>query len=342
MTANDEKQKKFNGRVAIVVILCCIASFFAGAACVYCGMPDTKKASAENSVGSENANEKKQSKSKRKSADKNAEENKRLATLAKDMDELFTSRHKGAVLSLYIENLDTGAHAALRNQKMNSASMIKLFIMQAVYDDCAKNGAKLSQEEKQMLHKMIAESDNKCANYFVDKYGGENEKRKITEKNGINRVISESGYSNTELNRKMHDVTPPEGPSGYENYTSVCDVAKLLRGIYKKELLGSPYDEIMLSTLLDQERTNKIPFKIKQKYPTVRIANKTGELSQTENDAAIIMGDGYNYIFVVMTDNIPKKENGDTDYKEKERVCETISDMGLMLLEFNSPSVSRR
>lgn len=268
-----------------------------------------------------------------KIVDKNQIENERLEALKNKMVSIMKEKYPSVEVSLLIKNLDTGAMVSHNNKKMNSASIIKLFILETVYDELAKGNYDLTDEKKRELEIMITESNNNAANLFIDDFGGENEKRKITEENKINVNIKESGYVVTELNRKMHDTTPPGGPSGYQNYSSPEDVCKFLEGIYSKTLLEEPYNTQTLGFLKKQQRRAKIPAKIVDKYSDVVVANKTGELSQIENDAAIIMSDDFNLVFVIMTDGIPFKADGSTDYDLKEDVQATISDFGLMLVD---------
>ena len=112
------------------------------------------------------------------------------------------------------------------------------------------------------------------------------------------------------------------------------DVLTILEGIYSKTRFDEPYNSYALNLLKNQTRRSKIPAKIFSKYPGITVANKTGELSQVENDAALILSDDFKLIFVVLIDNIPLKENGDTDYNLKNEVQVTISDLGLKLVEF--------
>ncbi len=242
-------------------------------------------------------------------------------------------KYPGTEVSILIKDLDTGAKAIHNNKKLNSASMIKLFIMETVYKQTEAGEYELTDEKQKALERMITESHNKSATVFIDDFGGVSERRKVEASNIINKTIADSGYAHTELNRKMHDTTPPEGPSGYENYTCVEDVAVLLEGIYNKTLFKQPYNTHALELLKKQQRTTKIPAKITEQYPDVIVANKTGELSQVENDAALIMSEDFNLIFVIMVNDIPKKADGSTDYKLKEKVQETISELALELVE---------
>lgn len=263
-----------------------------------------------------------------------ASEMEKLSILKDDFVKYVKDKYPSIDLSFSIKNLETGANVTYNNKKMNSASIIKLFIMETVFDQMKKGSYELSEEKENELGLMITESKNTCANLFVDDFGGVNDARKITEENIINKNIKTRGYKFTEINRKMHDKTPPEGPSGYQNYTSCEDVVSLLEGIYSKTRFDEPYNTYALNLLKNQTRRGKIPAKITANYPGITVANKTGELSQVENDAAIILGDDFKLIFVVLIDNIPLKENGETDYELKNEVQITISDLGLKLVEF--------
>ena len=87
-----------------------------------------------------------------------------------------------------------------------------------------------------------------------------------------------------------------------------------------------------MELLKNQTRRGKIPAQIVNKYPSV-VANKTGELSQVENDVAVIMSEDFNLIFALFTDNIALNENGSTNYARKGQVQKTISKMALRLVE---------
>jgi len=261
-------------------------------------------------------------------------EQKKLEELKKELVEIVSSEHSDVELSFAVKNLDTGAYVVYNNKKMNSASVIKLFILETVYKAVENGEYVLDEKRKKDLEIMITESSNKASNSFIDDFGGENENRKVEVTNGINMCINSSGYQFTELNRKMNDVTPPGGPTGYENYTCVEDVCKFLEGIYSKTLLKEPHNTEALELLKAQTRRKKIPCKIIEKYSDVIVANKTGEIAEVENDVALIMSEDFHLIFAVMINNIPKLSDGNADYPLKERVQETISDMALRLVDF--------
>lgn len=265
--------------------------------------------------------------------DKTSLELEKMNELKKYFIDTFEELYPTAKLSFIIKNLDTGVAVEYNNQKMNSASLIKLFILETVFDKVSEGTYTLPDELKKELDIMITRSDNNAANKFIDVFGGQNENKKVDDNNLINKHIKSRKYLYTELNRRMHDSVPPGGPSGYQNYSSVSDVCKLLEEIYNNSAFKEPYNTYTLDLLKAQEITSKIPAKITKVYPDVKVANKTGELSQVENDAAIIMGDDFNLVFVIMTDDIPKLPDGNTDYDLKERVQNTIADFGLQLVK---------
>lgn len=267
------------------------------------------------------------------SSKKSSPEEERVKALLERLTELFESEQPGVELSVYIKDLNSDAAAVYNSKKMNAASLIKLFIAQTVYKEAQRGSYSLTEDRLKLLELMITKSDNKAANAFIDDFGGTDEARRVAGSNLINMQIASSGFADTQLNRKMHDTAPPEGPTGYENYTSVTDVGLYLERLYRGTLLDNPHNSELFELLKRQTRLNKIPMYIMGKYPDITVANKTGELSQVENDAAVIMGNGFNVVLVIMTDKIPKKPDGETDYDLKESVQKTIAKMGLVTAE---------
>ena len=93
-----------------------------------------------------------------------------------------------------------------------------------------------------------------------------------------------------------------------DNYTSVSDCGKFLKEIYQinngtavSASLSHAGD--MYNLLKNQQRRHKIPAQIPQ---GVGVANKTGELSNVENDAAIIYNTakGIDLVICFMSENL--------------------------------------
>ncbi|MFC7373548.1 serine hydrolase [Fictibacillus iocasae] len=192
------------------------------------------------------------------------------------------------------------------NKKMKSASLIKLAILLEGYSlieqgeltsgeilpinpEMMTGGAgiisRLSVSRpfsvQDMLTLMIAVSDNTAANVLIDLLGMDR----------INERCRQIGCVNTQLQRKMMDLSSP-----HENWISSRDTVLLMRKIYEH-----PLHQDMIPVLSGQQFRHKLPALMN---PQLFVANKTGELSGVEHDAAIIMKEGGEpvYAAVLLTD----------------------------------------
>lgn len=216
-----------------------------------------------------------------------------LTLLEDQLDDMLRQAKSaaGGRWSVYVKNLNSGIFTARDDSQMKAASLIKLFIMGAVYNQyetlTQTNG---KETVDRLLNIMITVSDNDAANQLVTMLGGGDSAagRQI-----VNEYCEEQGYSDTSMGRMLLE----ESPTG-ENYTSVGDCADFLETLYVKDF---DYSEEMLGLLQSQQRRTKIPAEIPD---GVTIANKTGELSGIENDVAIVFGDKNPYIICFMTDGL--------------------------------------
>ena len=176
------------------------------------------------------------------------------------------------------------------NQQIQAASVMKMFVMGAVYDNYESMISRYGQSYvDSQLHSMITVSDNNAWVNLVTMLGYGNYSA------GTNLVTNWSrahGYNSTSMI-----------PVEYGNYTSVRDTTKMLSDIYYGNL---KYSDRMLSLLKQQQRTWKIPAGVPQGVVT---ANKTGELYNTENDVAIIYAPSGPYILSVLSTNLKSTSN---------------------------------
>ena len=197
--------------------------------------------------------------------------------------------------SVYAKALNSGVEIVDydKDAKMQSASVIKLFVMATVYDQRQEGNSNAQNISDSTISSMITVSDNDATNSIITQLGGGSESAGLQI---INQYIQEHGYTNTEINRLMLRDT-----SNGDNYTSSADVAKILEEIYNGTCVSQSASEAMLGYLKNQQRKNKIPAGVPG---SVETANKTGELDDVQNDAAIIFKDGAPYILVVMCSNV--------------------------------------
>jgi beta-lactamase class A len=174
---------------------------------------------------------------------------------------------------------------------MTAASLIKLYIAGAVYEnyDKVRSQEASTNDTEALLNNMISVSDNDSANTLVKRLGNGDENRGMKI---VNEFCKKHSFDDTEMNRLMLVN------NGTENYTSVKDLIRILKAYYNGELDGS---ENVISYMKTQDRRGKIPAGIPE---GITVANKTGELANVENDAAIVFLDDSPYILCVMTEDL--------------------------------------
>lgn len=190
-------------------------------------------------------------------------------------------------------------------QPMKSASVIKAFIMAAVFDKLVypNEGTSVSADYdntlKSLLNSMITVSDNDAANELVRRLGGGDFQ---TGAAVLNTFCQERNYTSTHLGREFLATAPTD-----DNYTSASDCCRLLSEIYNGTLVNADASADMLALLQAQTRTSKIPAGVPDNVTT---ANKTGELSDpgnlgvVENDISIIFAKDHPYVLCVLSNNI--------------------------------------
>lgn len=185
--------------------------------------------------------------------------------------------------SVYVCNLAKNTDGAINDQQMQAASLIKLYIMGAVYEDYDSLSSTYGKDTlDNALNSMITVSDNNAANTLVNYLGGGDDAAGMVR---VNKFCQDHGYTSTSMGRLLLADN-----SNGDNYTSVKDCGKFLKTIYQTDKGVSTEDtlagaEYMYHLLKMQTRTNKIPA---QMPDGVKVANKTGELDNVENDAGII------------------------------------------------------
>jgi beta-lactamase class A len=89
-----------------------------------------------------------------------------------------------------------------------------------------------------------------------------------------------------------------------DNTTSVSDTGELLSQVYHKEFVSEAASEKLLELMKEQHIITKIPAGLPE---GIESANKTGELSGIENDAAIVLapeGMGKGYVLTVLSNDL--------------------------------------
>lgn len=225
-------------------------------------------------------------------------------------DQYVASREaNGEKWSVSVENLsDNQKYVYHASEKMQSASVIKVFIMGAVYDRMCYPSSpdrliaaneSYDGELRNLLEQMITISDNAAANQLITKLG-EGDFKKGAEV--VNQFCQENGYLSTSVGRAFLE----SNPTG-DNYTSAADCTKILSDIYHGTCVNEEASGKMLEILKNQTVKTKISMGVPVEIKT---ANKTGEMPEgyglgcIENDMAIVFTEKGDYIITVLSNEL--------------------------------------
>lgn len=203
--------------------------------------------------------------------------------------------------SVYVCNLSLDSSGTINDTPMQAASLIKLYIMGAVYENYETLAQTYSADSiDSNISAMITVSDNDAANTLVNWLGNGDNAAGMSK---VNAFCQEHGFTSTQMNRLLL-----AGTENGDNYTSAKDCGTFLKQIYQianGTLSEStlPHAETMYYHLKMQQRKNKIPAQLPE---GVHTASKTGELNTVENDAAIIFDTarGIDLVVCFMSQNL--------------------------------------
>lgn len=220
---------------------------------------------------------------------------------------IHKNKQKGEDWQVSLHDIDHNAGFSINSHKAQAASMIKLFVMAAVYDEYDALCKKFTKEAIDLdLQAMITVSDNDAWMNLTSNLGrGDYEKgaKKIM------KWIKEHGF-------KEVDTTCADG----DNYCSSSDICKFLESVNNNEYKHS---KDMLDLLKNQQVLHKIPAGLPNK---VKSASKTGELDDTENDSAIIFSSHATYTLCIMSTKDTDCENAQTMIREiSKMIYETLN-----------------
>ncbi len=198
--------------------------------------------------------------------------------------------------SVYVKNLDTNEYFVINNQAMYSASTIKLFVMEAVYQQIEDGKMAQTADVDKLLHDMITVSDNESMNELVRRLGGSRNNQLGA--SVFHEYIASQGYTSTHLGATLQPSFTPLTYYGGRTVTSAMDCGRLLEKIYRGENVSTAASSQMLDLLLGQTFQYKIPAGLPE--GTI-VGNKTGENDKAQNDTAIVYSPNCNYVICVFS-----------------------------------------
>ena len=215
-----------------------------------------------------------------------------------------------------IKNLKTGeSYYYNEDKKFNSASLYKLWVMAVAFQKI-KDGSldedevlsapiaklndtlstttptptpegfspptpsvsepvRISMKTSEAIEKMITISDNYAALLVASRSGSVS----------VANFLKEYGLENSNFKQ------PPQTTGG--------DTAMFFEKLYKGEIVDQEYSKKMIDILKQQTLNDRIP-----KYlPSIEVAHKTGELSESKHDGGIVYTEKGDYIIVVLSES---------------------------------------
>ena len=208
--------------------------------------------------------------------------------------------------SVYVCNLIKNTEGNIDSHPMQAASLIKLYIMGAVYENYETLLQTYSADTlNNYLNPMITVSDNDAANALVEILGNGDTTVGMA---AVKTFCQNHGFTDTSMGRLLL-----QSNENGDNYTSVNDCGRFLKEIYQTYNNTSSdgtlaHADAMYGLLKMQERRNKIPADMPE---GVNVANKTGELDTVENDAGIVYNTakGIDLVICFMSENLSDTGN---------------------------------
>jgi len=164
-----------------------------------------------------------------------------------------------------------------------------IFSMDLGDDMVSKNiGNKMSIYD--LVYQMITISNNFATNILVDLVGAKN----------VMTTMKSIGANNIQVLRGVEDLKAFN--QGLNNTTNGYDMLLIMKAIAKKEIVSSEACESMNNILMAQRYKTKIPALLPA---TIKVAHKTGSITEIDHDAAIIyLKPDHPYILVILTKGI--------------------------------------
>lgn len=191
------------------------------------------------------------------------------------------------------------------NVVRNAASLIKLFVMLAVYESISRQEIQETPEIEHQIFRMIAVSDNGATNKLIRRLGNGDALQGIIAINTLNRKM---GFYGSHLRELI-----PEGGRTYENQTSTADATLFFRMLYEQKLISPQYsqkmNDMLLKSIHDRIRTHQI------RQDGVAVADKTGYVRGLNGDCGIVYLKGQNggcndYVLSIIIENKTRPADG--------------------------------
>ena len=202
----------------------------------------------------------------------------------------------------------------------NAASLIKPYVMLAVYEQIARQELNETPDISRQVHRMITVSDNHATNTLIRHLGQGDYQQGIV---AVNALVRKYGFQQTAVRELI-----PDGGKTYANRTSAADTTLFFKLLYEQKLVNSHYSQKMTDILLKNVHDRIETHQIKQ--DGVAVADKTGYVRGLNADCGIIYqkdhrGKGRDYILSIFIENKDRPADGSWG-RRKSAVIRYLSD----------------
>ncbi|GAA0123084.1 MAG: serine hydrolase [Clostridium argentinense] len=243
--------------------------------------------------------------------------------------------NRDGVYSFYFEDLKSGYTYGLNeNLQMPAAGCIKVPIAMTLMKEIENNRLNIDDKVsitkddmvsgkysiihefsekdytiKELLIAMLIQSDNTAGCKIINLLGMDR----------INELIKDMKLYSTEVKKYPSENRVDDDK---ENITTSRDLSKCFKILSNKSYLNEEHSNFIIEILKKNQVNTGIPFYLPQELQSVT-ANKIGTLKCIENDTALLNLPKGNFVFTVMSNNLPSNVYGLT----------TISRIGKMMFD---------
>lgn len=147
-----------------------------------------------------------------------------------------------------------------------------------------------------LIFKMITVSSNLSTNILIEKIGADN----------VMKTMNKMGLHEIQVLRGVEDGKAFQ--AGKNNTTTAYDLSLLFESIARKKAVSKKASKQMTDILLAQKFKSMIPAQLPS---TVKVAHKTGSITNLQHDAGIVyLPNGRMYILVVLSKNLKSNKEG--------------------------------
>lgn len=226
--------------------------------------------------------------------------------------------------AIAIKNLKTNEYYLFNEDRVfSSASLYKLWVMGAIYEEIEKENLSLNQNigfEAQTINERlnIASDSAEITEGFVGNTVEGALERMITISDNYSAHILylTIGWSRVGEFLEEYSLT---SSSTDDVTTTANDTLKYYELLYKGEIVNENASNEMINILKRQQLNDRIP---KYLPENIEIAHKTGELGAVKHDAGIVFSPNGDYIIVLLSETPSQTTASEIEAKISEKVWE--------------------